>query len=101
MDRSQICVSIKIACRACVCLACVCMRVSCMCMCYMQRLIQDSQRGMSVLGGRIRFLVAISEKSDVLLRIRLVSSIFLAHAILTIAASNLQLWVSSWSTSLF
>ena len=55
-----------------------------------------------VSAGRTNtFFGRYSEKSDVLLRIRLVSSIFLAHAILTIAASNLQLWVSSWSTSLF
>ena len=65
IDLKSVCVNKDCVSCMCVCLVCAC--VCRVCVCVMQRLIQDSYKGMSVLGGRISFLVAISEKSDVFL----------------------------------
>ena len=66
MDRSQICVPMRIACRECVCGSCVCVLVSCVCMCNAE--VDTGQLQRHVCAGRTnKFLVAISEKSDVLL----------------------------------
>ena len=70
-------------CVSCMCVCVLCVYACHVCVCVMQRLIQDSYKGMSVLGGRISFW-------SLFLRNPL-NSTGQHNLSSTIAASNLQL----------